>query len=71
MIRISSSRISDIVKDIDGKVINNIRYNKTGEPAGIQAVFSTDTADEQLAMTTIKKYLKEKYPVLRIYVEVI
>jgi len=71
MLRISSSKINDITADIAGKTINGIRYSKSGEPVGLMATFSSDAADEQLAMAGIKKYLKEKYPVLRIYVEVI
>jgi len=71
MLRISSSKINDIAADIDGKVINDIRFGKSGNPVGIQATFTSDAADEQLAMAAVKKYLKEKYPVLRIYVEVI
>ena len=71
MIRISSSKISDIVKDIDGTTINDIRFSKASEPVGLMVTFTSDAKDEQLAMAAIKKFLKEKYPVLRIYVEVI
>ena len=71
MIKISSARIKDITSDIDGKVINDIQFTKSGEPQGIMATFTVNASNEELAMTAIKKYLKEKYPVLRIYVEVI
>ena len=71
MIKISSAKIRDITADIDGKVIEGIQYTKSSEPQGIMATFTVDTSNEEHAMAAVKKYLKEKYPVLRIYVEVI
>ena len=71
MIKISSSKIRDITRDIDGKVIDAIQFTKSGEPEGIAAVFSVNTSDEELAKAAIKKYLKEKFPVLRTYVEIV
>jgi hypothetical protein len=71
MLRISSGKITDIINDINGKTVDGIIYTKAGETTGLMAVFSTDAKDDELAKQTIKKYLKERFPVLRIYVEVI
>jgi hypothetical protein len=71
MLRISSGKIKDIINDINGKAIDGITYTNAGEAVGITATFSTDAGDDELAKQTIKKYLKERFPVLRIYVEVV
>jgi hypothetical protein len=71
MLRISSAKILKITDDINGKEVDGITYTKSGEPAGLMATFSAGAADDELAKQIIKKYLKEKYPVLQIYVEVI
>lgn len=71
MIRISSSKIKDIAADIDNAVIEGIRYNKVGNTAGLMATFSHNSDNEETARDNIKQYLKKRFPVLRIYVEVI
>ena len=71
MIKISGAKINEISAEIDGKTFDNIKFTRTGDPEGIAASFSVDTSNEELAMAALKKFLKEKYPVLRIYVEII
>lgn len=71
MIKISAGKIRDIAADIDGKTIDGIRFTQSGEPQGIMATFTVDASDEGSAQAAVKKYLKEKYPVLRIYVEIV
>ena len=71
MLRISSAKIANIAKEMDGIEIQGIHYKQEGEVKGIQVLFSADTDNEELAQTVVKKYLKANYPVLKIYVEVI
>ena len=71
MIRISSSKIKEIANDLDGINIDGIHFAQEGEVRGIQAIFANDADDEEVAKAVVKKYLKENYPVLKIYIEVI
>jgi len=71
VVRISSSKIKIIAEDIDGKIVGGIKYELDGPVKGIAAIFKHDSDDEELAGSTIKKYIKSNYPVLRVYVEVI
>ena len=71
MIKISTSRIRDIVEEIDGKEVNGIQYDLNGDPKGIAAVFTTNADDEEAAMVALKKYLKEKLPAFMLYTELV
>lgn len=71
MLRVSSSKIAELAKEMDGLELQGIRLKQEGEVKGIQVLFSTNADDEELAKSVVKKYLKENHPVLRIYVEVI
>lgn len=71
MLRISSSKINDIVKDIDGAEIEGIEFQKADDIKGLMVTFNHNSNDEELAKDAVKKYLKKKFPVLRIYVEVV
>lgn len=71
MLRISSPKIADLAKELDGIEIEGIQFKKKGEPKGIQVLFTVDTDDEEMAKTVLKKYLKVNHPVFHIYVEVI
>ena len=71
MIRISTSKIGDIVQEADGLVIDGVQYTLNSGPQGIAAVFSTDAGDEEVAMASLKKHLKAKFPVLILYVELV
>lgn len=71
MIRVSGPKISDVTKHLDGRTVSGVTYQAHGKPVGIQVCFCTDAADEQLAKNDLKKHLKEAFPVLRLYIEVI
>lgn len=71
MIRVSGPKIQDVVKNVDGKEIDGIVYALTGKVQGIQATFTTNANDEEVAKDQLKKYLKQYMGPYRIYVEVI
>lgn len=71
MIRISGPKIQDVAQAVDGQTIDNVTYTLAGPLAGIQAVFTTDAANEEAAKDSLKKHLKQTFPVLRLYLEVI
>ena len=71
MIKISTSRIRDIIEEVNGKEINGVRYDMKDSPKGIAAVFSTDADDEEAAMVALKKHLKEKFPAFMLYTELV
>jgi len=71
MLRISGPKITEIAKELDGIEIQGINFNQKEEPKGIQVLFLTNADDEETAKSVVKSFLKEKFPVLRIYVEVI
>ncbi|MCL2197638.1 MAG: hypothetical protein FWB80_01825 [Defluviitaleaceae bacterium] len=69
MIRVSSSRIKDILAEADGLVLGDVTYTLHSGPKGIAATLKTNADDNDAAMATLKKYLKEKFPALIIYFE--
>jgi len=71
MIRVSSSKIKDLAKELNGIEILGIHFKQEGEVKGIQVLLSTDTDDAEKAKSAVKNYLKEHYPALKIYVEVL
>lgn len=71
MLRISSPKVTEVAKELDGIEIEGIHFKKEGESKGIQVLFSTDADDEELAKKVLKKYLKVNHPVFHMYVEVI
>ncbi len=71
MIRISSAKISVLASELDGIELQGIHFKQEGSVEGIQALFSVDTDDEELAKSAVKKYFKENHAILKIYVEVI
>jgi hypothetical protein len=71
MLRVSGPKMTEFAKELDGIEINGIHFKQEGVVQGIQAVFSTDAEDEELAKGAVKAYFKANHPVYRIYVEVI
>ncbi len=71
MLRVSSSKIADLAKEMDGLEIDGIHLKQEGEVQGIQVLFSTDAEDEEIAKAAVKKYIKVNHPILKTYVEVI
>ena len=71
MIKVSGPKIQDVVKLVDGKEIEGIVYSFTGKMQGIQATFTTNANDEEVAKDLLKKYLKQNMGPYRMYVEVI
>lgn len=71
MLQVSGAKIKEIVNEINGKEVDGIQYTYTGKMVGIQATFTTNIEDENLAKEKLKKYLKQNMGHLRIYIEVI
>lgn len=71
MIRISGPKIQDVAAAIDGQTIAGVRYRSTGKIQGIQALFTSDAPNEESAADSLKKHLKQTFPLLRLYIEVV
>lgn len=71
MLRVSGPKMVEFAKELDGIEIQGIHLKQEGPVKGIQAIFSTDAGDEELAKSAVKAYFKANHPVYRIYVEII
>ena len=71
MLRISSAKIANLAKELDGIEIEGVHFKKESDTKGIQVLFSVNIDDEELAKSVVKKYLKVNHPVYRVYVEIV
>ena len=71
MIKVSGPKIQEVVQKVDGQYINGIVYTFTGKIQGIQATFTTNSENEEIAKDNLKKYLKQNMGPYRMYVEVV
>lgn len=58
IIKVGTTKIKDIIKEIDGKEINGVTFKYTGKTMGITASFEHNAKDYESAKQALKTYLK-------------
>lgn len=58
IIKVGTTKIKDIIKEIDGKEINGVTFKYTGKTIGITASFEHNAKDYESAKQALKTYLK-------------
>ena len=58
IIKVGTTKIKDIIKEIDGKKINGVTFKYTGKTMGITASFEHNASDYESAKHALKAYLK-------------
>ncbi len=58
IIKVGTTRIKDIIKDVDGKNINGVTFKYTGKTMGITATFEHDGKDFDTAKQALRSFIK-------------
>ena len=58
IIKVGTTKIKNIIKEIDGKEINGVTFNYTGKTMGITASFEHSANNFEDAKNALKAYLK-------------
>lgn len=58
IIKIGSTKINDIIGEVDGKTFDGVNFKYTGKKMGITATFEHDAKDFESAKQAVKKHLK-------------
>ncbi len=58
IIKVGTTRIKDIIKDIDGKEINGVTFKYTGKTMGIMATFEHNAKDFETAKQALRSFIK-------------
>lgn len=58
IIKVGTTKIKDIIKEIDGKEINGVTFKYTGKTIGITVSFEHNAKDYESAKQALKTYLK-------------